>query len=371
MSYKSFSDKTIYFYCISPESVHNAAYHHLAICIAEGLKELGIKFYSNINYWRLSLSDDEFLFQHDPNVGPDDCSVVVVSMQWFARQQPFPHHLFKRSRTYSTVYLDREDGLETMSWQPDFKKFDFILKTHYSQKHSYPFNAYPWAFGITNRITREAARATLDFGDRDAKILLNFRDKRNPHTVRRNVYRNFGPKFSNSFAVDRTIDTLNTPPPGELEHLFWFQTGKRHNPNYYNRLGQSQACACFGGYFVSPWPRDKGNRLSFLQERIIAKLNLTTRFISQWDSWRLWESFASECVTFHLDFERYGLTLPVMPENWKHYVGVDLQRPEEAIEKFVERIESLGEIGRSGKEWAYKHYSPVPTAKRFLELTCA
>ena len=188
--------------------------------------------------------------------------------------------------------------------------------------------------------------------------------------MRKNVYRDFGSKLSRHFAVDSTIEKLGDLPNGNTDKLFWLQTGKRHYPQYYQRLSQAQACACFGGYFVSPWPKDKGAMTSLIQERIISKLNLKTRHIAQWDSWRLWESFASGCTTFQVDFDLYGLTLPVMPENWKHYVGVDLNCPEKTIEKIVRYPDLLGEVARNGRVWALEHYSSVPTAQRFLQLTC-
>jgi hypothetical protein len=37
--------------------------------------------------------------------------------------------------------------------------------------------------------------------------------------------------------------------------------------------------------------------------------------IARWESWRFWESLASGCATVALDFEEYGLVLPVIPKN--------------------------------------------------------
>lgn len=36
--------------------------------------------------------------------------------------------------------------------------------------------------------------------------------------------------------------------------------------------------------------------------------------VIRWDSFRLWEPFAVGCLTVHLDFDNYGLALPVNPE---------------------------------------------------------
>jgi hypothetical protein len=60
--------------------------------------------------------------------------------------------------------------------------------------------------------------------------------------------------------------------------------------------------------------------------------------------------------------------LPVMPQNWRHYIGVDLEN----LQDTVNRIESdpglLGMISSAGREWALQHYSPRPTAQRFLSM---
>jgi len=90
----------------------------------------------------------------------------------------------------------------------------------------------------------------------------------------------------------------------------------------------------------------------------------------QWDSWRLWESLAAGCVTFHVDFEKYGLYPPVMPENWRHYVGIDLNKIQEAVERIAAEPQLLENISLQARRWAIEHYSPVPTALRFLATVC-
>jgi hypothetical protein len=98
------------------------------------------------------------------------------------------------------------------------------------------------------------------------------------------------------------------------------------------------------------------------------KLMLKSHTIVQWDSWRFWESLAAGCVTFHLDFEKYGIDLPVMPENWRHYIGIDLDNVQATIDRITANPEILEYIAQEGRSWAIKNYSPVPTALRFLEI---
>lgn len=363
-----YANKSVFFYCAKPRSAQQAAYHHLAVCIAEGLKQLGIKFYSNRNYFRCSPEDEDYLFRFDPQVSPEDCDAVVISLAWFLDRQPFPQHLFSATRSFRTVYLDREDGLKTFANAPKFQQFDFILKTHYSSRHRYPSNFHPWAFGISSRIASALAQFAQPYGDRKSTILLNFRNKRNAHTVRKAIYQHFGKAIATQFQIDNTIDDLTAVPSDPWERLWWYQTGKRHYNSYYKRLASARACACFGGYFVSPWPRNKALNFSRLQERFIAKISISTDEVVQWDSWRLWESLAAGCISFHVDFKKYGLELPVNPVNWQHYIGVDLNRVDDTLERLARDPTQLAEISDRGQQWAFEHYAPLPTAQRFLEL---
>ena len=122
---------------------------------------------------------------------------------------------------------------------------------------------------------------------------------------------------------------------------------------------------------MSPWPRNQRAVLSIIIKRILNKLGRKTGTIQQWDSWRLWESFAAGCATFHVDFEKYGFMLPVMPENWRHYIGVDLDDIEATTDRIVANPGLLEQVAAAGREWALENYAPIPVAKRFLATTLA
>jgi hypothetical protein len=363
---------SIYFYCVPSSPELGWAFHHPIICLAEGLRDLGIKIYANCNYWQLSSKSDEYLIYHDPQVNPEDCSVVVIDQDWFIYGQPFPQHLFYSSRKNTIIYLDQSDGTKPHSWKPEFRQFDFIFKTHINKYFYYPSNIYPWAFGLSNR-NLEAVKVQVSFQERKSQILINFRDKNNvrhsTHSVRKSFYKKVLPLIEKILAVDRKIDSFD-PSPGSDEHLMWQQTCYRHRQEYYERLQRSVACACFGGYFESPFIKDKSFYASRLQRRILYELGIETYRVSQWDSWRFWESLAAGCATFHLDFEKYGLALPVMPENQRHYIGVDLNNVQATIDKIADEPRILERIGAEGRHWALKNYSPKPTALRFLKKVC-
>jgi hypothetical protein len=90
--------------------------------------------------------------------------------------------------------------------------------------------------------------------------------------------------------------------------------------------------------------------------------------VVRWDSWRFWESLAAGCLTFHLDFEKYGFLLPEMPMPWKHYIPIDMADPVGSVERFMDSRSRWSEIAHGGREWALKHYSPTACARRLLRL---
>jgi hypothetical protein len=357
----------VYFYCVPSSPELGWTFHHLIICLAEGLKDLGIEIYSNTNYWKLSPTSEEYLIYHKPNVNPEDCSIVVIDDNWFDCNRPFPQHLFHRSRQNTVVYLDLSDGTVPHSWKPEFRQFDFIFKAHTNKHFYYPSNIYPWGFGLSY-FHIQAVKESLK--ERKPQMLVNFRDKNDvrysTHSVRKSFYKKVIPALEKKMLVDKTIDSYE-PSEGSSEHLMWQQTCKRYCKRYYQRLLQSIACAGFGGYFELPFIRDKSKLISRLPRRFLYELGVETHRVSQWDSWRFWESLAAGCATFHLDFEKYGFGLPVMPENWQHYIGIDLNNVKATVDRIADEPGVLEKIGIEGRRWALEHYSPLPTAIRFLE----
>jgi hypothetical protein len=241
-----------------------------------------------------------------------------------------------------------------------------IFRTHYNRKLKYGDNFYPWAFGLSNRILQEL-KEPPNFDQRKKQILINFRHWKKGHPVRNISSSLFIPQISNLLEIDNSIDNPHERSAEAYHELQWLQTGKRHYPTYYNRLKNATACACFGGFFIPSWPQNPGNFMNRMGKHLLSNLRLKSNTIVQWDSWRFWESLAAGCTTFHLDFEKYGICLPVMPENWRHYIGIDLDNVQAAIDRIADDPGILERIALEGRIWAIENYSPVPTALRFLE----
>jgi hypothetical protein len=287
-----------------------------------------------------------------------------VSDDWFRTGRALPG---KRARGGGAcwVALDRDDGTRLRSLEPDFRAFDFVLRTHYNAATRYRENFVPWAYGLSDRIVSATAAAGAPH-TRRWEIIANWRHSAYPHSLRLEVERNVLPRLRRVLPIERSAESLDAPPSDPQEKLWWRETGRRHWPAYYERLMSSVACAAFGGFFFTRWPAEKESQLS---RGLKALLTLTCRrsdLIAQFDSWRLWESLAAGCATFHVDFERYGCMLPVMPVNWEHYIGIDLERCDEAIERLRADPSILERVGLAGRDWALAHYGPAATAQRFL-----
>lgn len=368
-----FPDK-VFFYCLPQKSPDKTGYPHLMIALGEGLKELGIKIYSNTNYWLTSTEKEEYLFNFEPDVRPEDCSIIILNHEWFGvGGKNFPKNLFRKNRNYATVFLDSYNinkSKISLILSSEFSRFDFIFKTHCGSKFSYPDNVYTWYFGLSERIINATADSP-SFKERDKNLLVNFRHSRWMHSVRKLAHREFEPQIQSILPINRIIDNHSPKYLDPYHRLQWLQTAKRHYPQYYERLKKSLACSCFGGFFISSWTKNPTTNMTLAQKRIFTELNIKSKRILQWDSWRFWESLSAGCVTFHVDFDKYGIDLPVMPINWHHYIGVDLDNIQETIDRINDEPEILEKIGSEGKKWCLEHYSPRATALRFLKLVSA
>lgn len=370
----SFNQKKVFFYTTSSEcnseGAEGAWFQDLIVNLAEGFKSLGIQYYSSNNYWQLQPGDSQTLLQYNPSITHRDCDVVVLERQWFEENGSLPKDLFERSREYITVYLDCADGIRTASDLPEFRQFDFIFKTHYIKRFKYPSNVYPWAFGISNRILNELGEYKA-FTSRDQKLLLNFKYHNSMYkysqSLRKYIAKKFIPGIQSLISLDTTMEDRSIPPNDPYHYLRWVQTGRRHIPNYYKRLAESQACAAFGGIFLAPQFTDFDPKLSYYSSRIIDRVGISTSRIAQWDSWRFWESLAAGCVTFHVDFQKYGFLLPIPPDNWEHYIGIDLDNIQASLDRIREQPELLERISIQGRTWAIQNYSPKAVSERFLK----
>lgn len=355
------------------------------ITLAEGLRELGIPFHASCNYWQETTEPGSWLFRHNPAVGPDDCDLVVVSyfypcwirMKTFeAVHTPLPDELFKRGRKYKTLFMDHFDGHRTISWKPEYRQFDLILRAKLNRRAWHPANMKPWVLGLNGRILK-ATEGGREFARRKPTMLVNFGASHPyPHGTRNLAEKKFFPKIKKWIPLDVTKDNLTDEPADSYDRLMWRQTGERYSQSYYERLKNSQAVACFCGEMIPTMPFRNpegylvgGNKakLRRLFYEILGKFDPRPPRSVQWDSFRFWEALAAGCVAFNVDLERYGVVLPVMPENWKHYIGINLNNVDADIERLKTEPDCMERIAAEGREWALKYYAPKAAAERFLK----
>jgi hypothetical protein len=290
--------------------------------------------------------------------------------------RPLPEGLFKKGRSYVTVYMDSHDGHRTVSWEPEFRQFDLILRSKLNKRAWHPENVKPWVLGFTKRIVK-AVEGQLPFEERRRVTLVNFGASHSyPHGTREEAARRFLPEFAKFMPLDSTKDNLSIAPEDSYARLMWEQTGMRYSPSYYERLASSQCVVCFCGDLIPPMPWRNpeqylvgGNKAKL--KRILfdamAKLDSRPWRAVQWDSFRAWESWVAGCTTLNIDLDVYGPVLPVMPENWKHYIGVDLERPQTALQRIKDDPSVFERVARDGQKWAMEYYSPERMAERFLQ----
>ncbi|MBJ7326561.1 MAG: glycosyltransferase family 1 protein [Chthoniobacterales bacterium] len=371
----------VYFYC-SDEPFN---LQEDVVALAEGMEELGVSFHGNCNYWLKSTKPGDYLIKHDPAISPDECDAVVVSYAYpfFMRpktfdvmRRPLPDGLFKKGRKYVTVYVDNHDGHKTLSWDPEYRQFDHILRSKLNRRAWHPENMRPWVLGFTNRIAKATAGG-LPFSKRRKAVLFNF-GASHPynHGTRTLAAKTFLPQLEKLIPFDTTKDDLQVPPADQYERLMWEQTGMRFSRSYYDRLKNSQAVACFCGEMIPPMPWKNpgqylvgGNKAKMKRAfyEALAKIDPRPPRSVQWDSFRAWEGWVAGCATINLDLDLYGPILPVMPENWKHYIGVDLGKPGKAVERLRDDPAILEQIAGQGQQWALEHYSPKAVAQRLLD----
>lgn len=372
----------VYFFCCDePENLQEDV-----INLAEGLAELGIPFYANCNYWLQSTKPGDYLFKHTPEVTPDDCDIVVVSYTWpfwvrmktFERRiQPLPEGLFKKGRKYQTVYMDFADGYQTVSWAPEFRQFDFILRAKFNRRAFHHQNMHPWVLGLNSRILQATADGA-PFAERRRVALSNFNASHpNQHGTRRLARKKFVPRLTSIMPLDSTTDDLSISPADPYEALMWLQTGGRFSRSYYERLKHSQTVMCFCGELIPPEPFGDpqrylvgGNRAKLVRAwyEFLSLFDSRPERVVQWDSFRFWEALAAGSATFNLDLERYGVALPVMPVNGQHYLGVDFSRPGSIVEDLQNDPAMLERVAAEGRRWALENYSPKASILRFFAL---
>jgi len=330
-----------FFFFVDQLGPPNAAiYQHTMIAFAEGLNECSMTVDSNNDYYKYK--DGRFLFNKTTVVDFDDYDFLVLS-------PPTPHVpsinklLTSENRKFKTVFIDHSDGFHIH--HANTKKYDYYFRTSFHAdalrkltKDTFE-KIHPFAFYLTNRMIDNTY--DVQFKKRSNLIFNSFRVNHQFRNVLDSILKLHFPTyirpFNDSFSLSEDKDSE--------EYLNWHQSGRRHNKIFYKELSEQKICNCVGGTFFNS-------------------------YASQIDSFRLWEAFASGSCVLSIDFDYFGIKLPVQPVNMEHYVGIRLE--EEHDKKIIDDMLSgkidIEKIASTGKKWALENYSPKSCAKYIISI---
>lgn len=333
--------KGVFFYSDSD------SYCYVANCLADGLSQLGIPVFSNIDYTEPAISDFRFHASKDKDL-IQGASCLLLNLQ----------------QTYNSIYKWQmvmfeplHERMFALSMQDNVSEFGLYGVNAFFCCHENRFrritgNRVPVAFGLSSSIMRRAVQLP-DFSSRSMVFLDSFR-------------RSLGQE------VRACMDLALIP---QLERYFTVNQmnagNGRLSPEFYDLLASCMGSLAYGGFFFQNLLKNEYfARNPELKEFNSNLFQSRETVVLRWDSWRFWESLAFGCATLSLDFDKYGFMLPVMPENWKHYIGLDLSDIRRDVERMHDERDRLPEIAEAGRCWAIEHYSPVAVSRRFIAELC-
>ncbi len=317
----------------------SGAFSYATFCLADGLAQLGVPVYANVDGVHESTS---FAFQATLNSERLKNSYCVV-FDIHGACDLFPNTIKHLNPIHErTVALCMHDNIANFMVTGGIPLFC----THENKFLTLEGLRIPIGFGISRKLL-ENSQYIPPFSAR-AKSVLN----------------SFHPSLHQDVRACMEFLLL----PNLQKHL---QIERRHTDeqnSFWQLLRQSSFSLCYGGMFVQDLRRSPFFMSIETVRDFWAHIQCQcSTVITRWDSWRFWESLACGCVTIHLDFDRYGFKLPVMPENWKHYIGIDLANAKQDVERIMDEWPCMKEIAWNGRLWALEHYSPIAVARRFLE----
>jgi hypothetical protein len=318
----------IYFY-VPEKNISEEVEHYTLMEIVDGLTELGYPCYSNAPHPKLIQEAVTEAYKR-----------IVVLEVTAGNYSPVLMKAFAEFKARAKLIHSRSDDTPCMFTPEGIT----CLMAHESRFSVFRQKRVPMGFGLSRSRLAHHENNT-PFSKRRPVILRNFRSAAQ-QSVRESLDLALLPTLEKYFEIDRTLDVASYP----------------------ERLATSTGCLAYCGLYTSDLMKN-GFFHRFPQVVQLDKNRTMTRdpVVLRWDSWRFWESLASGCLTFQLNFDEYGFALPVMPVPWKHYIPLDLTDLKGSVEQLMDRKVEWESIAASGKAWAVENYTPVPVARRFLE----
>jgi hypothetical protein len=322
-------------------------YSHLTTCLQQGFAALGIPCHavpSELGEITIDQRKVPENFRLSAAVPPGSVALTLLDVTnlpaTFYRHPSFASLLANLKARRLLLISQSDENSDLWNEIVIDGKPVLLLATAENRHFRPPGKRLPWAFGLSQAVI-DSVRPRAEKPD---GILRNFRPSLS-QDVRLMLDLALLPHLDRHFRVDRGLDEAGHGRQG-----------------HFARLAASEACLAYGGALREDISRNPAFGITepspFLAEPAVLR----------WDSWRFWEALVSGCAAIHLDLERYGLMLPVMPEPWRQYVPVDLADPRATAERLVAERGRLAEIGAAGRDWALAHYAPLPVAERLVGI---
>ena len=317
-------------------------YSYAAVNLATGLDQLGIPVKGTLGYHSPVHSD--FIFRQDV-VDPDVAlRIIDIVDGGFDYKNPFETDYSRDD----TAILNMTDDADAFLYYGDLR----VFRAHSTLDLVYPYHYEPIGFGISDFL-RKLASLSLGKPNRNPVFIRNFRGGMNQ-------------------GIRQVLDASLLPLLDVFHNVAKGENIRETRPaEYFDSLSNALGCLVYGGNFMHKLDeRDLMLKAGLAPDNAQQLLDCKYKkevVVIRWDSIQFWDSLATGCLPIHLDFRKYGFHLPKMPTSWEHYIGVDLDNIQGTIERMEAEWNRLPEIAQAGKEWALEHYTPIPTAKRFLE----
>jgi hypothetical protein len=349
--------------------------------LAEGLADLGVECCGSRDFW----------VRHGSNA-PLVRGQEIASRKWpvvFISNNTYRHesidadgrHLIRHNdpdleslskQAERIVLIDLQDGYSNIGAEDP--RISLIFRAKFNRWCRQSPKTRPYVLGVQKRVLDYPPRTSED--PWNERRILDSTGFTHPyqHGTRRYfdqklipILEDMGIRISKEMA-----GKIGVEPNDADARQWWLLTDGKHNTEYFDLVRRFPMHACFCGEIISALPTDPtsillGGRRAQLRKIFWSFLSgfcMRPRRLIQWDSWRFWETLALGATPLMFDLAKLGVVLPVMPENWVHYVGLDLEDPFGSIRELENRWHDIPQIAAAGRSWLIDHYSPVANARR-------
>lgn len=313
---------------------------HTSACLIQGLIEVGCEVGTNtpLNISSVDsrgISTPKSVFEHDRVLVTQALTEGPLFVDLTYGPGEYTEHILRvMQQGRRVVIFNFADNCNFYDYPPEL--LSFVAHQNNNARRIGTF--LPMGFGLSNDVIELSSKF---MGHRRSGILSNFT-----------------PSLSQT--VRNVLELTHVPRiPPEIELKF----GQIPVDQYAEALAESLATLCYGGDLYKDlscapaFSHDKGYQFDYIADHPI---------VFRWDSWRFYEAAVFGSCPIHLDFDHYGMRLPVNPTLNRDYLAVRLEDPD-GFHNFFRLLASdveaeLMGIGENARKWVIDNYSPLAMA---------